>query len=80
MSSINIAAAKAQFSDLVARAEAGEETVITRHGKEVARVVPPKPARKKLDVEALRRLTEGMPYQEESAGEFMRRLRDQERY
>jgi prevent-host-death family protein len=32
--------AKANLSSLVAAAERGEETVITRHGKPVARLVP----------------------------------------
>lgn len=32
--------AKAQFSALVARAEAGEEIVISRHGRPAARLLP----------------------------------------
>ena len=32
--------AKTHFSELVARAEAGEEVVITRHNRPVARLVP----------------------------------------
>lgn len=38
---ISIAEAKAKFSELVKRAEAGEEIIVTRHGKPVARVMPP---------------------------------------
>jgi prevent-host-death family protein len=34
--------AKNKLSELLDLAEAGEEIVITRHGKEVARLVPPK--------------------------------------
>ncbi len=37
---IPVAEAKARFSELVKRAQAGEEIVVTRHGKPVARVVP----------------------------------------
>jgi prevent-host-death family protein len=37
---MSIAEAKSQFSQVVDRAEAGEEITITRHGKPVARVVP----------------------------------------
>ncbi|MGZ8364496.1 MAG: type II toxin-antitoxin system Phd/YefM family antitoxin [Caulobacteraceae bacterium] len=37
---INIAEAKAKLSELVARAEAGEEVVLARAGKRVARIVP----------------------------------------
>ncbi|HEU0205755.1 MAG TPA: type II toxin-antitoxin system Phd/YefM family antitoxin [Pseudolysinimonas sp.] len=40
MATINVFDAKAQFSKLIARAEAGEEIVISRHGREVARLVP----------------------------------------
>ena len=45
MASVNIHAAKTQLSRLVARAEAGEEIVISRAGKPVAKLVkfaPPK--------------------------------------
>lgn len=37
---VSIYDAKTHLSRIVARAEAGEETVITRHGRPVARVVP----------------------------------------
>lgn len=36
---ISITDAKARLTDLVRRAEAGEEVVLTRHGREVARLV-----------------------------------------
>ncbi|WCT74781.1 type II toxin-antitoxin system prevent-host-death family antitoxin [Sphingomonas naphthae] len=35
-----VADAKARFSELLARAEAGEEIVIRRHGRIVAKLVP----------------------------------------
>ena len=44
----SVADAKARFSELIARAEAGEEITIKRHGKPVARLVPEK---RKLTVE-----------------------------
>lgn len=40
METINVFDAKAQFSKLIARAEGGEEIVISRHGRAVARLVP----------------------------------------
>jgi prevent-host-death family protein len=40
MATINVFDAKAQFSKLIARAERGEEIVISRHGRAVARLVP----------------------------------------
>ena len=59
MDSYNLADAKAQFSDLVARAEAGEEIEIKRRGEPVAKLVPVVRPRKKIDVEALRALSQG---------------------
>ena len=38
---VPIAEAKAKFSELVKRVEAGEEVLVTRHGKVVARLAPP---------------------------------------
>ena len=45
MTTMNIAEAKSKLSELVARAEAGEEVVIARNGKPAARItaVEPKP-------------------------------------
>lgn len=40
MEPVSIYDAKTHLSRLVARAEQGEETVITRHGRPVARIVP----------------------------------------
>ena len=37
---VNVYAAKTQLSRLLARVEHGEEVVITRHGKPVAKLVP----------------------------------------
>ena len=37
----SVADAKARFSELLARAEAGEEISIRRHGRPVARLIPP---------------------------------------
>jgi prevent-host-death family protein len=37
---VSVSDAKAQLTDLVRRAEAGEEVVLTRHDQEVARLVP----------------------------------------
>jgi prevent-host-death family protein len=37
---ISVSDAKGQLTDLVKRAEAGDEVVLTRRGREVARLVP----------------------------------------
>jgi prevent-host-death family protein len=40
MESVGLFEAKTHFSELVARAEQGEEVIITRHNKPVAKIVP----------------------------------------
>jgi prevent-host-death family protein len=80
MKSISLAEAKAHLSKLVEEAAAGETICITRRGKAMAELGPARRPRKPIDIAALRALTEGMPLQEESAGDFMRRLRDSSRY
>ena len=40
---IPVSDAKGQLSELVRRAESGEEVVLTRHGKDIARLVPVQP-------------------------------------
>ena len=47
-----VAEAKARFSELLRRAEAGEEITIRRHGEPVARLVPVMP---RMTVEERRR-------------------------
>jgi prevent-host-death family protein len=80
METVSLADAKARLSELVDRAEAGEPVTITRRGKAVAQITAVKQPKKPIDVAAMRALTESMPMQAESAGDFMRRIRDEERY
>jgi prevent-host-death family protein len=51
---ISVSDAKGQLTDLVKRAEAGDEVVLLRHGQAVARLVPMK--RKPLTVEERRKI------------------------
>jgi prevent-host-death family protein len=41
---VSVTEAKGQLTELVRRAEAGEEVVLTRHGHPAARLLPVKPA------------------------------------
>ena len=45
MESIGLFEAKTHLSELVNRAEKGEEVIITRHNKPVAKIVPYEPTR-----------------------------------
>ena len=80
MTVVKLADAKARLSELIDRVQSGETVSITKHGKAVAQLVPAKPERKPINLEELRALTAGQPRQDESAGEFVRRMRDEDRY
>lgn len=80
METVKLAEAKAHLSELVERAAAGETICITRRGKPVAQLSAVAAPRKRIDVQALLAVTESMTPQAESAGEFMRRMRDTDRY
>ena len=80
MDDIPLADAKARLSELVARAVAGDTVRITRRGKPVAQLTAIDVERKPIDVAALKRLTDAMPMQAERAGDFVRRMRDEDRY
>jgi prevent-host-death family protein len=68
---VSIAEAKAHFSELVERAEAGETVRITRRGKPVARLVPPESIMKRIYLEALRSLTDSYPRKQTFEVDFL---------
>lgn len=80
MNTVNLADAKAHLSELVAQAEAGEPVCITRRGRPVARLTAVERQHRPIDLSAIKALTESMPMQADSAGEFLRRMRDESRY
>lgn len=77
---IGIAEAKAKLSELIERAQKGEEIVIERHGKPVARLTAETVARRPMDIEAIKRLRDSMPESNTPAGETVRQMRDDARY
>ncbi len=82
MRRISVAAAKAQFSAVLAQAEAGEELMITRRGVAIARIVaePTRPA-DGFDLQELCQFTDTQPMREGAdAGTFMAELRRDVRY
>ncbi len=75
MGAINLAEAKAHLSELVSKAESGEETVIMRRGQPVAKRVPVAAPRKRLRSLSAFRAT--LPMARTSSAELMRKLRDE---
>ena len=80
MVAIDLADAKAHLIALVDRVENGETVEIRRRGKAVARLVGAKAPRAPIRAEELRVLTDQLPRQSPSAGEFVRSLRESDRY
>ncbi|ATQ70517.1 MULTISPECIES: type II toxin-antitoxin system Phd/YefM family antitoxin [Methylosinus] len=80
MSGVTIAEAKAHLSELVERAARGATVRLTRRGKVIAKIAPLEEPRKPVDVAALRALTDRMPLQTEPSSEFVRRMRNEDRY
>jgi prevent-host-death family protein len=80
MITVSLANAKARLSELVKRAAAGEAVCITRRGKPVAQITAIDSPRKSIDIAALQAMTDTMPVQTETARDFIRRMRDEDRY
>jgi prevent-host-death family protein len=80
MSEVTLAEAKAHLSALVERARSGESVCITRRGKPVARLVPPEIELQPIGLDALQAVTRGQCLQETSAGDFVRQMREHDRY
>ena len=81
MSSHSIAETKDRLSELIARAEKGEDITITRHGRPVIRFTPvSEPAGRMTDADldwiAKRRVGRNKP--KESAGKLLSRMRDED--
>jgi prevent-host-death family protein len=80
MEAVTLADAKARLSELVERAASGESVSITRRGRPVAQITAIETPRKPIDLHRLRALTEAMKPQPETAADFVRRMRDEDRY
>lgn len=80
MKNVSVADAKAQLSELIDLAEAGNQICITRRGKPAAKLVAPEKARAPIDMAHLKSVTAKMPKQPQSAGALIRKMRDEDRY
>ena len=77
MVTVNLAQAKARLSELLNEVEAGQEVVITRRGKAVARLSATARPRKPLPLQELARFRADMPRLRHSAAELVREVRDE---
>ena len=77
MITINLAQAKARLSELLDKVEAGEEVIITRHGRAVAHVQHPSQARRPLPLDELAAFRATMPALRRPSAELLREMRDE---
>ena len=73
---VSVSDAKAQLTDLVRRAEAGEEIVLTRHGHPAVRLIPARPAVQRPERRALLEAVRGSALTKAQAGEAAARSQD----
>ena len=78
MQAMSLAHAKAHLSELLNAVEAGEEVVITRHGRPIARVVPANQPKERLPLQRLAKLRQQVPAWQGSSAASLRALRDAE--
>ena len=75
MVTVNLAHAKAHLSALLKQVEAGQEVIITRHGRPIAQLSPvPRP---KLPLRDLTGLRSAMPALSRPSVELIREMRDE---
>jgi prevent-host-death family protein len=74
---VNLTHAKAHLSELLDKIEAGEEVVITRHGRPIAHMRPAVRPKKPLDLEGLANFRATMPMRRESSADLIRKMRDE---
>jgi prevent-host-death family protein len=78
MLTVSLAEAKARLSELLNTVETGEEVIITRHGRAVARVSAPEQAKQPLPLKRLAALRSHVPAWQEPSGKLLRKMRDAE--
>lgn len=80
MADVNLADAKARLSELINKVATGETVQIIKRGKPVAKLTAMNATKRPVDLAALRKVTSAMPRQVQSAGSFVRSMRDEDRY
>jgi prevent-host-death family protein len=78
MVTVNLARAKAQLSELLDKVESGEEIIITRHGRAVARLQPVSRPKHPLRLDDLAGFRAAMPPLQRPIAELLREMRDEE--
>lgn len=76
MSTVTLAEAKTHLSHLLDQVEAGEEVVITRRGRPIARISPVE--KPKHPIKSLAEFRSRMPGWRKSSSDLLREMRDED--
>jgi prevent-host-death family protein len=74
---VSLAQAKARLSELLDKVESGEEVVVTRHGRPVAKISPATRAKKPIPWDELAAFRATMPSLGQPSVELIRAMRDE---
>jgi prevent-host-death family protein len=77
METLSLARAKARLSEVLDRVEAGEEVVITRRGRAVARIKPVRKPLQPIAFDELAAVRAKLPKATTSSAELVRQLRNE---
>jgi antitoxin (DNA-binding transcriptional repressor) of toxin-antitoxin stability system len=78
MVTVNLVQAKAHLSELLDKVEAGEEVIITRHGRAVAHLGRVSRPRSPLRLDDLAAFRATMPSLRQASADLLREARDEE--
>ena len=79
MERVNLTHAKAHLSEILNKVEAGEEVVITRHGKDIVRVSPARHPELPIPLDELAAFRASMPRLRRPSVDLIREIRDEGR-
>ena len=77
MVTVSLVEAKAHLSELLDKVEAGEEVIITRHGRAVAHIHPVSRPRRPVMLDDLATFRATMPHLRRPSAELLREARDE---
>ena len=77
MVTVNLVEAKAHLSELLDKVEAGEEVIVTRHGRAVAHIRPVSHPKQPLRLDDLAAFRAAMPHLRRPSVELLREVRDE---
>ncbi len=80
MQTVNVRKARAQISQLLDAVESGEEIIIQRNGKPIARLVPIEDPQTRVHFADRHAFRSRIPASRKDSAELVRALRDDERF